>query len=180
MFVTGGYQCVQNDIAQMQSWLDAGSPMAIQISLTEQFYDYSDPTLAATTVYPYDSTASESVVIGNHAMEIVGYGVLNGVNYWKLKNSWGVSWGDNGYLMIQQGFGGIESQACTPNPVCPSSAPSRFATSALKQVSFVGPTVIHRLCALQTKSETSFWYLPNQSKCLSCITSALIMHGSVY
>jgi hypothetical protein len=85
MFVSGGYQCVQNDIAQMQAWLEEGSPMAIQISLTEQvssfhcghsplpyvqFYDYSDPTLASTTVYPYDSTAAESVVIVGYCISL--------------------------------------------------------------------------------------------------------------
>lgn len=39
----------------------------------------------------------------NHALVIVGYGTENGTDYWKVKNSWGQSWGDHGYLKIKRG-----------------------------------------------------------------------------
>ena len=29
-----------------------------------------------------------------HAVTLVGYGTLNGENYWKIKNSWNEAWGD--------------------------------------------------------------------------------------
>lgn len=29
----------------------------------------------------------------NHAMLLTGYGVLDNQDYWKLKNSWGLTWG---------------------------------------------------------------------------------------
>jgi hypothetical protein len=38
----------------------------------------------------------------NHALVIVGYGTENGTDYWKVKNSWGASWGDHGYLKIKR------------------------------------------------------------------------------
>ena len=36
----------------------------------------------------------------NHAMTAVAYGVENGVEYVVIKNQWGTSWGDKGYVKI--------------------------------------------------------------------------------
>jgi len=36
----------------------------------------------------------------NHAVLLVGYGVLNGVQYWLVRNSWGAGWGSNGHIKV--------------------------------------------------------------------------------
>lgn len=38
----------------------------------------------------------------DHAVEIVGYGTDKGLDYWKVRNSWDSSWGENGYVRIKR------------------------------------------------------------------------------
>ncbi len=39
----------------------------------------------------------------DHAVALVGYGTMNGLDYYLLRNSWGL-WGQNGYMMIARGL----------------------------------------------------------------------------
>merc|ERR1719157_347172 len=81
---------------------------------------------------------SSGVLSGNcgtsldHGVLTVGFGTLSGTDYWKVKNSWGSSWGVSGYVLIERGSNkcGIASEPSYPtvNGAAPPSPPSPVPT----------------------------------------------------
>lgn len=51
----------------------------------------------------------------DHAVTLVGYGKRFNIPVWIIKNSWGPSWGDQGFFFIERGTNAycIESSAFT-------------------------------------------------------------------
>jgi len=75
------------------SYLVANGPVTIGINANPmQYYTHG-----------IDNPSNCSPLNLNHAVLIVGYGTENGVDYWLIKNSWGTSWGEQGYYRIVRG-----------------------------------------------------------------------------
>ncbi|XP_059573963.1 cathepsin S [Alligator mississippiensis] len=65
-----------------------------------------DATLTSFFLYKsgvYDDPGCTQNV--NHGVLVVGYGTLNGQDYWLVKNSWGVYFGDKGYIRMSRNHG---------------------------------------------------------------------------
>ncbi len=79
--------------------------------------DASQPSFIYYKQGMYDEPEC-SVYHLDHAVAVVGYGLFQGVTpYWKVKNSWGVGWGDRGYILMSRNKGnqcGIASYASYP------------------------------------------------------------------
>lgn len=64
-------------------------------------------SVAANGMHLYDKgvyNQCERDSVSNHAVMMLGYGndPASGLDYWLLRNSWGDSWGEKGYMRIQR------------------------------------------------------------------------------
>jgi len=70
-------------------------PVSIGIAASQELQFYAGGT--------YQGSCADQI---NHAVTAIGYGTdEQGQKYWLLKNSWGTTWGENGFMKILRDSG---------------------------------------------------------------------------
>merc|ERR1711871_797833 len=82
-------------------------PVSICIDAEHSFINYKSGI--------YNGPCSSDVIKQNHCISIVGYDATE--KYWLVRNSWGTSWGENGYIRMAMGSNlcGITNEATIAN-----------------------------------------------------------------
>jgi len=92
------------DITQIQTSIMTNGPVEAAFDVYADFFDYQ------SGVYQHRTGALE----GGHAVRVLGWGMESGTPYWLVANSWGTSWGMDGYFKILRGSDecGFEEAMC--------------------------------------------------------------------
>ena len=87
----------ENDYASLLNAIATIGPIAINVQ-ANTWFSYSHGIFAA------NSCTLDNTVI-DHVVQLVGYGTDAGKDYWIVRNSWGSSWGENGYIRLERTSG---------------------------------------------------------------------------
>jgi len=122
-----GYKDISSETDLLDAVTNVG-PVSVAIEADQSaFQYYSSGVLTGTCGTSLD-----------HGVLAVGFGTDGGTDYWKVKNSWGSSWGVGGYVLIQRGVNKCGIASGPPSyptvdgaapPAPPSPAPTPPAPS---------------------------------------------------
>jgi len=85
----------------MMAEIYARGPLACTIAVTAAVEQYTGGIID-------DKTGDVSL---DHEIEILGWGVENGVKYWIGRNSWGTFWGEHGHFRLIRGINNLGVEA---------------------------------------------------------------------
>merc|ERR1711862_623060 len=123
-----GFKDISNEAGLLDAVTNNG-PVSVAIEADQSsFQGYSGGVLTGNCGTNLD-----------HGVLAVGFGSSSGTDYWKVKNSWGASWGMDGYVLIERGsdkcgiadgppsyptVSGAPGPAPTPTPTPPAPTPT--------------------------------------------------------
>merc|ERR1712159_727084 len=90
--VTGLKDVTSNDEAQMEAAVAKG-PVSVAIEADQSGFQFYKSGV-------FSGTCGDKL---DHGVLVVGYGTDSGKDYWTVKNSWGTSWGLQGYIRLAKG-----------------------------------------------------------------------------
>uniref|UniRef100_A0A8C4F9S4 Cathepsin H n=1 Tax=Dicentrarchus labrax TaxID=13489 RepID=A0A8C4F9S4_DICLA len=108
-FNNHGFFLLQYNEMEMVDAVGTRNPVSFAFEVTSDFMHYSKGVYTSTECHK----TTDKV---NHAVLAVGYGNENGSPYWIVKNSWGPTWGIDGYFLIERGSNMCGLAACSSFP----------------------------------------------------------------
>merc|ERR1719360_46125 len=103
--ITNNYYTYSGDEESLKELVYTYGAVVSTVQAEGDFSDYSSGVFAGCSGSATD-----------HAITVVGYGTEDGVDYWLIKNSWGTSWGEDGYIKLKRGVNmcGIGTEYSVP------------------------------------------------------------------
>lgn len=109
---------VSSDEAQIKQELFQQGSISAAFEVFHDFFSYE------SGVYSH----LEGDYSGLHAVNLMGYGTDNGVDYWLVKNSWGSDFGEQGFFRIKRG---LKNNGCNFEGGLASATPTLFRSVAV-------------------------------------------------
>jgi cysteine peptidase B len=145
----------------MAAWLYKNGPLSIAVDATS-WQTYTGGVM----------TNCQSTQV-DHGVLAVGFDDTHNPPYWVIKNSWGPSWGESGYIRVQKGkdeclitYDPTSSTVSGGIPPSPPSPPSPNTPAPMSPPSPSGATFTQKVCQNSQCSEGCQSHTLPQNQCL--------------